>query len=93
MYYDKHLFEHLVRECTTPPPIAWTQLQAARKAQLDGRIKGVERLLEKTDIKLQQTKKRLRAATKALADCQMQLILRERQACVCKIKTLLVPAK
>jgi septal ring factor EnvC (AmiA/AmiB activator) len=93
MYYDKDCHDYLVRQTTYQPPQAWTELQAVRKKQLESRINNVERLLEKTEAKLQLTKKRLRAATKSLADCQMQLILRERQACVCKIKVLKVPVR
>jgi septal ring factor EnvC (AmiA/AmiB activator) len=93
MYYDKQFFEWHRNEYLPQPPVAWTQLQAARKKQLLSRINSIEGLLEKTEVKLQQTKKRLRAVTKALADCQTQLIQRDRQLCVCKIKVLKVPAK
>ena len=93
MYYDKHLFEHLVRECVTPAPLVWTQLQAARQKQAESRIDAVQALMEKTEAKLVQAKKKLKLATKTLADCQAQLIQRDRQLCVCKIKTLKVPAK
>lgn len=55
-------------------PQAWTELQVAIEKQGEARINTVDVLVKKTDAKLQQAKKRLRAATKALADCQTQLI-------------------
>ena len=92
-YFDKELFEHLVRETTTQPPQVWTELQIARKKQADDRINAIKKLLDKTDAKLTNMKRKLRIATKTLADCQEQLIQRDRQLSVCKIKTLQIPAK
>jgi hypothetical protein len=92
MYYDKDFFDWYKTEFLNPPQV-WTELQTARKQQMEARLYSVETLLQKTDAKFERTKKKLRATTKALADCQTRLIQRQRQLCVCKIKTLQVPVK
>lgn len=93
MYYDKEFFDWYKHEHLPQPPIAWTQLQAARKKYADSKEAIAERLVQKTEAKLALTQKKLKAATKALADCQAKLIQRDRQLCVCRIKVLKVPAK
>ena len=93
MYYDKEFFDWHKNVYLPQPPNAWTQLQAARKKLTSARITSVERLIEKTEVKLARTQRKLREATKNLSDCQAQLIQRDRQLCVCKIKTLKVPVR
>jgi len=92
MYYDKHFFDWYRNE-HMKPPIVWTQLQEVRKKQLEIKTNEAQLYIQKAEAKLRLVKKELRAKTKALTDCQAQLIQRDRQLCVCKIKALLVPVR